>query len=199
MYINLLTGMRTRHQELMWTSSPNSTSYSEPYLFLYSEKSIDIYDIDSGIWLQSFPLSKTSPLTLDGSISFSNDEELYQNHTKLIHIVHKTHTRIPLDLTKRMSSRALPSRSASSRSTISNPSDLPADVVISRPLNYTHVEHIGPDDYRLMLSQMSDEQTSIVTLSTRPYSTNRIDQGQSPRSNETTEDVESHYAVLDPY
>ncbi|CAF1605265.1 unnamed protein product, partial [Adineta ricciae] len=194
-YINLLTGMRTRHQELMWTSSPNSTSYSEPYLFLYSDKSIDIYDVCDGIWLQSFPLSKTSPLTLDGSISISNDEELYQNHTKLIHIARKTHTQTPLNLVKRKSS---------SGETLNSP-DSPVDVVISKPLNCVHVEHIGPDDGRRMLSQMSDEQTNIVVLSTRPYSTSRVEHGEtstnlqyqkSLRSDEATEDIESYYAVL---
>ncbi|CAF1604998.1 unnamed protein product [Adineta ricciae] len=206
-YINFLTGMRTRHQELMWTSLPNSTSYSEPYLFLYSEKSIDIYDVSSGIWLQSFPLSKTSPLTLDGSISISNDEELYQNHTKLIHITHKTHSQIPLNLVKRMPSSPLSLRITSSRGAILNPSDLPVDVVISEPFNCTHVEHIGPDDGRRMLSQISDEQTNVVMLSTRPYSTSRVEHGQtstnlqyqkSLRSDEATEDIESYYAVLNP-
>ena len=181
--------MRTRHQELMWTSSPNSTSYSEPYLFLYSEKSIDIYDVYNGIWLQSFPLSKTSPLTLDGSISISNDEELYQNHAKLIHIAHKTHTQIRLDLVKSISSRTLSSRITSSRGAILNSSELPVDVVISKPLNCTHVEHIGPDAGRQMLSQMSDEQTNIVILSTRPYSTSRVEHDHTSTNSQYQESL----------
>ena len=78
--------MRTRHRELMWTALPISTAFSDPYLLIYTEKSVDIYDVPSSTWLQSLPLSRTRSLTSDGCICLSHDPELLNHHPKLLYL-----------------------------------------------------------------------------------------------------------------
>jgi hypothetical protein len=123
--------MRTRHQELMWPALPISTSYSEPYLFIYTEKSVDIYDVPSGMWLQSLPLSNTRPLSQDGSILFSQDSELVKNHCpQLIYLTQE------------------------------NRSILCLSIPISDPINFRHVSHIGKETGERMLRTFQDDRNS---------------------------------------
>lgn len=44
------------------------TAYNSPYLTIYTENSIFIYDAFSGEWVQSMPLKKSRSLTRDGSL-----------------------------------------------------------------------------------------------------------------------------------
>jgi len=162
-YVNYLTGIRTRHKELMWSSLPISTSYSEPYLFIYTEKCIDIYNVSSGIWLQSLPLSNTYPLTSDGSISLSYDPELDKNYTKLIYITEQNRLAHALNLSEKSSSKSPSTRDGFfSRSTLFNSAksaQSSPDISISAPTGFKHIEHLGRDGRTIKpyLSQFSDE------------------------------------------
>ncbi|CAF4008027.1 unnamed protein product [Rotaria sordida] len=64
-YVSSSTGIQTRHRELMLIALAISTAFNHPYLLIYTEKSVDIYDVPSATWLQSLPLSRTRSLTAD--------------------------------------------------------------------------------------------------------------------------------------
>ncbi|PIO38373.1 hypothetical protein AB205_0135800 [Aquarana catesbeiana] len=51
-------GRRSRQQELMWPAVPMSCCYNAPYLSVYSENAVDVYDINSMEWIQTSPLKK---------------------------------------------------------------------------------------------------------------------------------------------
>ncbi|CAF1261292.1 unnamed protein product [Adineta steineri] len=176
-YVNFLTGMRTRHQELMWPALPILTSYSDPYLFIYTEKSIDIYNVLSGIWLQSLTISRTCPLATDGSISLCRDLEIDQNRTKLIYITQKNSKTLSVNIPRNSSNNISPRQKI--RPTISSP-----NTVISRPSNFQHIEHIGKADGRKMVSQMaSDTTTHTFQLTKKPSSPSNNNHSQLSRVN----------------
>ncbi len=148
--------MRTRHEELMWSALPISTAYSDPYLFIYTEKSIDIYNIISGIWLQSFSLMDTYPLTLDGSISISYDSEVDKDHAKLIYITEPNRLAVSLDIPETLSPRILSKRDGGFRTHLFNSPKTPQstnEMSISGPTDFRHVGHVGKDDLPTILSQ----------------------------------------------
>ncbi|CAF1026594.1 unnamed protein product [Adineta steineri] len=148
-YVSSSTGMRTRHRELMWTALPISTAFSDPYLLIYTEKSVDIYDVPSAMWLQSLPLSRTRSLISDGSICLSNDPELLNHHPKLLYLNQKTNLNPSLNVPERASSKSLAARGGRFRvggggvsSTIK--STTAASIApISGPKDFTHISHLG--------------------------------------------------------
>jgi hypothetical protein len=168
-YINYLTGMRTRREELMWPALPIFTSHSDLYLSIYTEKSIDIYNVASGIWLQSFPLMNTIPLTLDGSISISFDPELDKHYAKLIYIIESDRLAVSLDIPEKRSPQTASRRDGGSRNTLFNstkPSSPSIEMSISGPTNFRHVEHRGRGDALTLMSH--DQQNDGYTSRLRP-------------------------------
>lgn len=140
--------MRTRHRELMWTALPISTAFSDPYLLIYTEKSVDIYDVPSATWLQSLPLARTRSLTPDGCVCLSHDPELLNHHSKLLYLVQKTNSNPSLNVPERASSKSLVGRggrfrvgggvSGTMKSTTSS-----SIAPISGPKDFTHISHLG--------------------------------------------------------
>ncbi len=182
-YINYLTGIRTRHRELMWTGLPISTSYCEPYLFIYTEKSIDIYDISSGIWLQSFPLSNTYPLTFDGSISLSHDPELDKHHTKLIYITEQNRLTLSLNILEKSPIKTPSTRDGLFRNPFFSSmktTQTSSEISISQPTGFRHIEHIGRNDGLTILTRsINDGHTSMM----KPYISQFSDESEAVTDN----------------
>ncbi|KAG8525131.1 Serine/threonine-protein kinase MRCK alpha, partial [Galemys pyrenaicus] len=59
-------GLRSRSIELMWPAIP---SYNAPYLSVYSENAVDVFDVNSSEWIQTIPLNKVRPLNSEGSLN----------------------------------------------------------------------------------------------------------------------------------
>uniref|UniRef100_A0A3B3RWB5 Serine/threonine-protein kinase MRCK alpha n=1 Tax=Paramormyrops kingsleyae TaxID=1676925 RepID=A0A3B3RWB5_9TELE len=62
-------GRRSRQQELMWPAVPTSCCYNAPYLSVYSENAVDVFDVNTMEWIQTIPLKKVRPLNMDGSLN----------------------------------------------------------------------------------------------------------------------------------
>uniref|UniRef100_A0A8D1KX05 Uncharacterized protein n=1 Tax=Sus scrofa TaxID=9823 RepID=A0A8D1KX05_PIG len=62
-------GLRSRPVELMWPATPTYCRYSAPYLSVYSENAVDVFDVNSMEWLQTIPLKKVRPLNSEGSLN----------------------------------------------------------------------------------------------------------------------------------
>lgn len=44
-------------------------AYKAPYLIVYSENAVDIFDIHTSEWIQTIPLKKVRPLSRDGALN----------------------------------------------------------------------------------------------------------------------------------
>ncbi|XP_021567293.1 serine/threonine-protein kinase MRCK alpha-like [Carlito syrichta] len=62
-------GLRSRPVELMWPATPTYCCYNAPYLSVYSENAVDIFDVNSTKWIQTIPLRKVRPLNSKGSLN----------------------------------------------------------------------------------------------------------------------------------
>jgi hypothetical protein len=166
--------MRTRHREIMWTALPVSTAFSDPYLFIYTEKSVDIYDVPSATWLQSLPLSRTRSITPDGSICLSHDPELLNHHPKLLYLTQKTNSTPALNVPERASSKSLAARGGRFRgggggggvvgtmkSTTSS-----SIAPISGPKDFTHISHLGKGEGLQIISGLKQVSPTNTLSST---------------------------------
>ena len=169
--------MRTRHRELMWTALPVSTAFADPCLLIFTEKSIDIYDVPSASWLQSLPLSRTRSLTPDGSICLSYDVELLNHHPKLLYLAGKGNPTPSLNVPERASSKSLATRSGGGgvagrfrsgggiagtlKSTASG-----SMAPISGPKDFTHISHLGKGEGLQILSGLKQVSPTNTLSST---------------------------------
>ena len=158
----------------MWTALPISTAFADPSLLIFTEKSIDIYDVPSASWLQSLPLSRTRSLTADGSISLSYDVELLTHHPKLLYLTTKGNSNPSLNVPERASSKSLAARGGvagrfrsgggvagtlkSSTSTSIAP--------ISGPKDFTHISHLGKGEGLQILSGLKQVSPTNTLAST---------------------------------
>ncbi|KAL2082565.1 hypothetical protein ACEWY4_022383 [Coilia grayii] len=150
-------GRRSRQQELMWPATPTACCYSAPYLSVYSENAVDVFDVNSMEWIQTIPLKKARPLNTDGSLNllgwetvrlvyFRNkmaegDElvvpEVSENSRKQmvrsINNKRRFSFRVPEE--ERLQQRREMLRDPEMRSKL-----------ISNPTNFNHVAHMGPGD-----------------------------------------------------
>lgn len=160
-YVDYLSGLQTRNEELMWSADPICTSFNKPYLLIYTEKSIDIYNIHSGIWFQTFSLTDTYPLSMDGSISLCYDSDFDKHYGKLIYISEENSANLSLEIPEKISPKVYSKREGLFRNTLFNPSKPIGEILISEPTDFRHVEHIGRSDGLMVPSRLiSDQQTN---------------------------------------
>ncbi|XP_077765940.1 serine/threonine-protein kinase MRCK alpha-like isoform X2 [Canis aureus] len=69
-------GLRSRPTELMWPATPTYCCYNAPYLSVYSENAVDIFDVNSMEWIQTVPLKKVRPLNSEGSLNILLSETI---------------------------------------------------------------------------------------------------------------------------
>ncbi|XP_066279773.1 serine/threonine-protein kinase MRCK alpha-like isoform X12 [Branchiostoma lanceolatum] len=161
------SGRRSRQQELMWPAPPVHICYNTPYLLSYSENQVDVFDVNKVEWVQTMPLKKTRPLNQDGSMALY----LGGDPPRLIYLRDGRQERdavVIQDIAEqgkgkqmirsRRSNRRFSFRNKEDdRSTArSKPSSLfasriPSDPerrskLISAPMNFNHVSHMGPGD-----------------------------------------------------
>nr|XP_032654127.1 serine/threonine-protein kinase MRCK alpha isoform X2 [Chelonoidis abingdonii] len=149
-------GRRSRQQELMWPATPSSCCYNAPYLSVYSENAVDIFDVNSMEWIQTIPLKKVRPLNTEGSLNllgletirliyFKNkmagDElvvpETSDNSRKQMvrNINNKRRYSFRVPEEERMQQRREMLRDPEMRNKL-----------ISNPTNFNHIAHMGPGD-----------------------------------------------------
>lgn len=62
-------GRKTRSNEIMYPATPTFITNENEYLLVFSETHLDVFNIDTGEWVQSIGLKKAKPLCNDGSLS----------------------------------------------------------------------------------------------------------------------------------
>ncbi|XP_067097209.1 serine/threonine-protein kinase MRCK alpha isoform X2 [Osmerus mordax] len=150
-------GRRSRQQELMWPAVPLSACYNAPYLSVYSENAVDVFDVNTMEWIQSIPLKKVRPLNCDGSLNLLGLETV-----RLIYFRNKTaegdELVVPetsdnsrkqmvrsLNNKRRFSFRVPEEERLQQRREMLRDPEM-RNKLISNPTNFNHVAHMGPGD-----------------------------------------------------
>ncbi|RXN33846.1 serine threonine- kinase MRCK alpha-like isoform X3 [Labeo rohita] len=150
-------GRRSRQQELMWPATPTACRYNAPYLSVYSENAVDVFDVNTMEWIQTIPLKKVHPLNADGSLNLLGLETV-----RLIYFKNKTAEGDELvvpetsDNSRKQMVRSMTSKRRFSfripeeervlqrREMLRDPEM--RNKLISNPTNFNHVVHMGPGD-----------------------------------------------------
>uniref|UniRef100_A0A671LGM2 non-specific serine/threonine protein kinase n=1 Tax=Sinocyclocheilus anshuiensis TaxID=1608454 RepID=A0A671LGM2_9TELE len=150
-------GRRSRQQELMWTATPTACRYNAPYLSVYSENAVDVFDVNTMEWIQTMPLKRVHPLNADGSLNLLGLETI-----RLIYFKNKTAEGDELvvpetsDNSRKQMVRSMTSKRRFSfrvpeeervlqrREMLRDPEM--RNKLISNPTNFNHVVHMGPGD-----------------------------------------------------
>ncbi|XP_047194097.1 serine/threonine-protein kinase MRCK alpha isoform X6 [Hippoglossus stenolepis] len=150
-------GRRSRQQELMWPAVPNSACYNAPYLSVYSENAVDVFDVNTMEWIQTMPLKKVRPLNIDGSLNLLGLETV-----RLIYFRNKTaegdELVVPetsdnsrkqmvrsINNKRRFSFRVPEEERLQQRREMLRDPEM-RNKLISNPTNFNHVAHMGPGD-----------------------------------------------------
>ncbi|KAI6651223.1 Serine/threonine-protein kinase MRCK alpha-like [Oopsacas minuta] len=143
-------GRRTRQYEIKWLASPSSIVYHPPFLLAYCETSIDVYDPNSGAWLQTIPLKRTESISKEGTILVS-----YQSDPpKLVYLQNCSQTSNPtLQLkftdvpTLHHKNNFQKSRGSKGALDVWRSKSDKRHIEISPPTDFSHVQHVGSKDF----------------------------------------------------
>ncbi|NXH45460.1 MRCKA kinase, partial [Dicaeum eximium] len=157
-------GRRSRQQELMWpatlvlsTEVISACSYNAPYLSVYSENAIDVFDVNSMEWIQTIPLKKVRPLNTEGSLNLLGLEtvRLIYFKNKMAEgdelVVPETSDNSRKQMVRNINNKRRYSfrvpeeeRMQQRRSMLRDPEM--RNKLISNPTNFNHIAHMGPGD-----------------------------------------------------
>ncbi|XP_053416934.1 serine/threonine-protein kinase MRCK gamma isoform X3 [Nycticebus coucang] len=152
------TGRKSRGHELLWPAAPTGWGYAAPYLTVFSESAIDVFELRRAEWVQTVPLKKVRPLNPEGSLFLYGAEKVRLTYLRN-QLAEKDEFDIP-DLTD--NSRRQLFRTKSKRHFLFQVSEeqqkqqrremLKDPVVrsklISPPTNFNHLVHVGPTNGR---------------------------------------------------
>nr|XP_061806153.1 serine/threonine-protein kinase MRCK alpha-like isoform X2 [Nerophis lumbriciformis] len=150
-------GRRSRQQELMWPAVPNGACYNAPYLSVYSENAVDVFDVNTMEWIQTIPLKKVRPLNVDGSLNLLGLETVrliyFRNKTaegdELV--VPETSDNSRKQMVRSMNNKRRFSFRVPEEERLQQRREMLRDPemrnkLISNPTNFNHVAHMGPGD-----------------------------------------------------
>ncbi|XP_039761570.1 serine/threonine-protein kinase Genghis Khan isoform X7 [Pararge aegeria] len=163
-------GLRARDTELMYTAHPVYHAINDTHLLIFTTSHIDIYDIESGEWVQTINLPNARPLDEAGWIvlvggagtafPFSADTAPYlvylrpllsQGPLNLDHTTYGTNKR-------RFSVREQSHQAIEAHNRLSER----RSKLISAPTNFAHVSHMGPGD-GIRSQRLLDLPTTVET------------------------------------
>uniref|UniRef100_A0A2K5Y1U0 Serine/threonine-protein kinase MRCK gamma n=1 Tax=Mandrillus leucophaeus TaxID=9568 RepID=A0A2K5Y1U0_MANLE len=151
-------GRKSRGHELLWPAAPMGWGYAAPYLTVFSENSIDVFDVRRAEWVQTVPLKKVRPLNPEGSLFLYGAEKVRLTYLRN-QLAEKDEFDIP-DLTD--NSRRQLFRTKSKRRFFFRVSEeqqkqqrremlkdpFVRSKLISPPTNFNHLVHVGPANGR---------------------------------------------------
>lgn len=150
-------GRRSRQQELMWPATPSSCCYNAPYLSVYSENAIDIFDVNSMEWIQTIPLKKVRPLNAEGSLNLLGLEtiRLIYFKNKMAEgdelVVPETSDNSRKQMVRNINNKRRYSFRVPEEERMQQRREMLRDPemrnkLISNPTNFNHIAHMGPGD-----------------------------------------------------
>lgn len=147
-------GHKSRDKEIMYPALPTAASYIDGQLLMFSETHVDVFNAESGDWLQTVNIRRALPLDTRGSLCYSLANDLpYVVYMANIHqrelINLATQGRNKRRFTVREGHRA--PRAPDRRSKM-----------ISAPTNFNHISHMGPGD-GIQIQRLLDLPTTLET------------------------------------
>ncbi|XP_068796223.1 serine/threonine-protein kinase MRCK alpha isoform X3 [Struthio camelus] len=150
-------GRRSRQQELMWPATPSSCCYNAPYLSVYSENAVDIFDVNSMDWIQTIPLKKVRPLNTEGSLNLLGLEtiRLIYFKNKMAEgdelVVPETSDNSRKQMVRNINNKRRYSFRVPEEERMQQRREMLRDPemrnkLISNPTNFNHIAHMGPGD-----------------------------------------------------
>ncbi|XP_048364682.1 serine/threonine-protein kinase MRCK alpha isoform X3 [Sphaerodactylus townsendi] len=150
-------GRRSRQQELMWPATPSSACYNAPYLSVYSENAVDIFDVNSMEWIQTIPLKKVRPLNIEGSLNLLGLEtvRLIYFKNKMAEgdelVVPETSDNSRKQMVRNINNKRRYSFRVPEEERMQQRREMLRDPemrnkLISNPTNFNHIAHMGPGD-----------------------------------------------------
>ncbi|XP_076129094.1 serine/threonine-protein kinase MRCK alpha isoform X3 [Alosa pseudoharengus] len=150
-------GRRSRQQELMWPAVPTACCFSAPYLSVYSENAVDVFDVNSMEWIQTIPLKKARPLNIDGSLNLLGWEtvRLVYFRNKMAEgdelVVPEVRENSRKQMVRSMNNKRRFSFRVPEEERLQQRREMLRDPemrskLISNPTNFNHVAHMGPGD-----------------------------------------------------
>uniref|UniRef100_A0ABM5FP05 non-specific serine/threonine protein kinase n=1 Tax=Pogona vitticeps TaxID=103695 RepID=A0ABM5FP05_9SAUR len=150
-------GRRSRQQELMWPATPSSSCYNAPYLSVYSENAVDIFDVNSMEWIQTIPLKKVRPLNTEGSLNILGLEtvRLIYFKNKMAEgdelVVPETSDNSRKQMVRNINNKRRYSFRVPEEERMQQRREMLRDPemrnkLISNPTNFNHIAHMGPGD-----------------------------------------------------
>ncbi|KAM4771797.1 serine/threonine-protein kinase MRCK alpha isoform 5-T5 [Rhinophrynus dorsalis] len=150
-------GRRSRQQELMWPAVPSACCYNAPYLSVYSENAVDVFDVNSMEWIQTIPLKKVRPLNLEGSLNLLGLEtiRLIYFKNKMAEgdelVVPETSDNSRKQMVRNMNNKRRYSFRVPEEERMQQRREMLRDPemrnkLISNPTNFNHIAHMGPGD-----------------------------------------------------
>ncbi|XP_067328650.1 serine/threonine-protein kinase MRCK gamma isoform X1 [Anolis sagrei] len=149
-------GRRSRTQELMWPAPPLSCCYNAPYLSVFSENAVDVFDARKAEWIQTISLKKVRALNPEGSLCTFGSEKVRLTYLRnkaadqdefeipqmtdnsrrhLMRTRHKRRFSFRITEEERQHQRKEMMRDPRLRSKL-----------ISAPSNFNHLVHVGPGE-----------------------------------------------------
>ncbi|XP_062938904.1 serine/threonine-protein kinase MRCK alpha isoform X15 [Cynocephalus volans] len=150
-------GRRSRQQELMWPANPSSCCYNAPYLSVYSENAVDVFDVNSMEWIQTLPLKKVRPLNSEGSLNLLGLEtiRLIYFKNKMAEgdelVVPETSDNSRKQMVRNINNKRRYSFRVPEEERLQQRREMLRDPemrnkLISNPTNFNHIAHMGPGD-----------------------------------------------------
>ncbi|XP_039091808.1 serine/threonine-protein kinase MRCK alpha isoform X5 [Hyaena hyaena] len=150
-------GRRSRQQELMWPANPSACCYNAPYLSVYSENAVDIFDVNSMEWIQTLPLKKVRPLNSEGSLNLLGLEtiRLIYFKNKMAEgdelVVPETSDNSRKQMVRNINNKRRYSFRVPEEERVQQRREMLRDPemrnkLISNPTNFNHIAHMGPGD-----------------------------------------------------
>ncbi|XP_071334725.1 serine/threonine-protein kinase MRCK alpha isoform X2 [Trachinotus anak] len=185
-------GRRSRQQELMWPAQPNAACYNAPYLSVYSENAVDVFDVNTMEWIQTIPLKKVRPLNVDGSLNLLGLEtvRLIYFRNKMAEgdelVVPETSDNSRKQMVRSMNNKRRFSFRVPEEERLQQRREMLRDPemrnkLISNPTNFNHVAHMGPGDGIQILKDLPMESRAGFSgsVSIPSITKNRAEPGRS--------------------
>ncbi|XP_047508953.1 serine/threonine-protein kinase Genghis Khan isoform X4 [Pieris napi] len=148
-------GMRARDAEIMYTAHPQYHAVNDTHLLIFTTSHIDVYDVETGDWVQTINIPNARPLDEGGWVcaaggSGGNGFPFSTDTTPYLVYLRPLVTQGPLNLEtatygsnkRRYSVREQSHQAIEAHNRLSERRSR----LISAPTNFAHVSHMGPGD-----------------------------------------------------
>ncbi|XP_050527294.1 serine/threonine-protein kinase Genghis Khan [Daktulosphaira vitifoliae] len=155
-------GRKSRDREIMYPSDLIDASYCDGHLLIYSETHVNIFNADSGEWVQTLNLRNSHPINNTGSLTICYiDDFPYIVYLSNIHQRELINIR---DISSCNMSISTPTRRRFSMRESQKATRGPdrRSKIISAPTNFNHISHMGPGD-GIQIQRLLDLPTTVET------------------------------------